>query len=263
MAVTMKDVVFWDITPQFVLLRRHIMSPLQSPLQRHSGDYEEWRLLRNKNPVRTSQERHYVSATESSQLMLCNIWGSHGSDYEECHLLGYKTPVLNSQEPHYLSATETSQLMLCTSWGSHDGDYEECHLLGYKISVPTSQETHYVSATEASRLMLSKIWGFQGGDYKECRLLSDMLRRVALVFLRSLDWFLVTAVVVPSSPVIVTLMMEAIRPSETSVLTRATRRSIPRRRHSTRCYVRTLFCRRCLQMRRANKLKEESNSWQW
>jgi hypothetical protein len=27
MAVTMKDVVFWDIKPQFVLHRRHIPSP--------------------------------------------------------------------------------------------------------------------------------------------------------------------------------------------------------------------------------------------
>jgi hypothetical protein len=30
MAVTMKNVVFWDIRTQFVLHRRHIMSPLQS-----------------------------------------------------------------------------------------------------------------------------------------------------------------------------------------------------------------------------------------
>jgi hypothetical protein len=30
-AVTMKNVVFWDIKPQFVLHRRHITSPLQSP----------------------------------------------------------------------------------------------------------------------------------------------------------------------------------------------------------------------------------------
>jgi hypothetical protein len=29
--VTMKNVVFWDIKPQFVLHRRHIISPLQSP----------------------------------------------------------------------------------------------------------------------------------------------------------------------------------------------------------------------------------------
>jgi hypothetical protein len=37
---------------------------------------------------------------------------------------------------------------------------------------------------------------------------------------------LVTANVVPASPIFVTLMMEAIRSSETFVLTRATRRNI-------------------------------------
>jgi hypothetical protein len=30
-AVTMKNVVFWDMKPQLVLHRRHITSPLQSP----------------------------------------------------------------------------------------------------------------------------------------------------------------------------------------------------------------------------------------
>jgi hypothetical protein len=61
-----------------------------------------------------------------------------------------------------------------------------------------------------------------------------MLRSVALVrtdifllvFLRSVRRLLVTANV-PSSPILVTLMMEALISSETSVLTRATQRNIP------------------------------------
>jgi hypothetical protein len=47
-----------------------------------------------------------------------------------------------------------------------------------------------------------------------------------LVFLRSMHWLSVTANI-SSSQILVTLMMEALRSSETSVLTRATQRNIP------------------------------------
>jgi hypothetical protein len=43
----------------------------------------------------------------------------------------------------------------------------------------------------------------------------------------SVRWLLVTASVVPSSPILVTLMKEALSSSETLLLTRATWRNIP------------------------------------
>jgi hypothetical protein len=50
---------------------------------------------------------------------------------------------------------------------------------------------------------------------------------LVLVFIRSVLQLSVTANVVPSSPILLTFMIGAIRSSETSVLTRATRRNIP------------------------------------
>jgi hypothetical protein len=56
---------------------------------------------------------------------------------------------------------------------------------------------------------------------------SGMLRRATyIVFLRNVCRLLVTANVIPSSPIFVTLMMEALRSPQTSVLTTATRRNI-------------------------------------
>jgi hypothetical protein len=46
-------------------------------------------------------------------------------------------------------------------------------------------------------------------------------------YIRSVHWLLVTANVVPNSPILVTLMMEALSSSETSVLTRGTCSNIP------------------------------------
>jgi hypothetical protein len=59
---------------------------------------------------------------------------------------------------------------------------------------------------------------------------SGVLHRLALAhlaFLRSVRRLLVRASVVPSSPILVTLMNEALSSSETSVLTRSTRHNIP------------------------------------
>jgi hypothetical protein len=66
----MKNAVFGDIKTQFVLHRRHYVPTEPSQVSGfHGGDYEECRLLGHKIPIRTSQETHYVSAKESSQLM--------------------------------------------------------------------------------------------------------------------------------------------------------------------------------------------------
>jgi hypothetical protein len=56
----------------------------------HGGDYGKYRLLGYENAVCIP---HYVTATEPSVLMLCNISGFHSGDYEKCRLLGYKNPV--------------------------------------------------------------------------------------------------------------------------------------------------------------------------
>jgi hypothetical protein len=56
---------------------------------------------------------------------------------------------------------------------------------------------------------------------------SEKLRACEEILLRSERRLLVTASVVPSSPILVTLIKEVISSSETSVLSRTTRRNFP------------------------------------
>jgi hypothetical protein len=64
-------------------------------------------------------------------------------------------------------------------------------------------------------------------DVTPCGSLRTDVSEERLLFLCSVLRLLVTANVVPGSKILVTLMLEMIRSSETSVLTRASRRNIP------------------------------------
>jgi hypothetical protein len=75
----------------------------------------------------------------------------------------------------------------------------------------------YVQAWNNSiQFILCKIWGFHGGNSEECHLLGCYA-----------DTSIASSANVSSSPILVTLMMEALSSPETSVLTRATRHDIP------------------------------------
>jgi hypothetical protein len=148
--------------------------------------------------VRTSQQTHYVSATQSNLLR---------------RSVGLSIP----HRKHYF-ATEPNRLI---------------HSIG--LYVPQRQHViRDVSATEPSRLMLCKIWVFSrwwlwrmpsSGMWSRVALVrTDVLEeRIASIIRLTRICELGTLVVT----YFFTLMMEAIRSSQTSVLTRATRRNIP------------------------------------
>jgi hypothetical protein len=72
-------------------------------------------------------------------------------------------------------------------------------------------------------LLQLPVWDYGDSRNRNGSTYSVHLQKVV----KMLRYLLVTANVVPSSPILVTLMMEALSFFETSVLTRATRREIP------------------------------------
>jgi hypothetical protein len=145
----MKNVVFWDIKPSSYLTGDTLHLRYRAQPVKCYVRFEVFSAMTMKNAVfwdikpssyLTGDTLHL--ATETSQLMLCMIWGFHGSDYEKFRLQGYKNPIRISQETHYVCATEPSPLMIRRIWGFHGCDYEECRLLGCYV-VRLLQEPTY------------------------------------------------------------------------------------------------------------------------
>jgi hypothetical protein len=79
------------------------------------------------------------------------------------------------------------------------------------------------------RFCWGRVWNQRHGSLGSISifLLGQLRNLFRNLFLRSVRRLLVTGSIVPSSPILVTLMKEALSASETSVLTRATWRNIP------------------------------------
>jgi hypothetical protein len=144
---------FWEDTPVFWAIIPFITES-KICVFHDSGDYEVCRLLEYKNPVRTSQETHYISATEPSRWMLCKIRGFHcGGDYEGCCLLGFLSPwcwkryvppkCRFSQEPHGVTSQKTVFFMTeiesrDSAFGIATGYGLDCRGDGVRVPVPTT-----------------------------------------------------------------------------------------------------------------------------
>jgi hypothetical protein len=109
---------------QFVPHRKHISSPQQNQPMFSSyltGNTFRLRNKTNRDSVRTSQEKHFVSATKTNRDSVRTSQETHFVSTTKTNRDSFRT----SQETHYFSATNTN-----------------------RDSVRTSQQTHFVSATK-------------------------------------------------------------------------------------------------------------------
>jgi hypothetical protein len=174
----------------------------------------------------------------------CKIWGHHGGDYEESLLLSWYVvwlwlDVSEECSVFFISVRRIGELgtnlAITSNWRIEFLRSVRRLLVTANVvpslpiivtlmmnalsspNRPFLREPHGVTSEETPFFSLHyvhKNWYPVSGKYQ--------------VFIRSVRRLLVTANVVPSSPILVTLMMEALRSSETSVLTRVRRCNIPR-----------------------------------
>jgi hypothetical protein len=136
-AVTMKNVVFWDIDTQFVPHRRHITSPLQSPAAVCCENCTE----HTDKPCGQSvpHRKHITSPLQSPVAVCCENRTEHTDTPS-----GQSVP----HRKHITSPLKSPVAVCCENRTKHTDTL---------WAVRTSQETRYVSTTEPSRLILCKI----------------------------------------------------------------------------------------------------------
>jgi hypothetical protein len=132
-----------------------------------------------------------------NHILGCNLRGFHGGDYEDgIVFLDIRTQFVPHRK-HITSSLQSSAVQCCVRFEV--------------FTAVTTKNAVFWDVTPGGSCKNRRF----GGTYR----LHHHLRSVLPL--------LVTANLVPSSPILVTLMMEAIRYSEMSVVTRVTRRNIP------------------------------------
>jgi hypothetical protein len=100
-----------------------------------------------------------------------------------------------------------------------------CHVPLVRIDISEESSASIIGVTGTSFLSMHQL--LVTANILSLLILVTLMMEALLVFLCSGCLLLVTANVIPSSPNLVTLMIEVVHSSETSVLTRATRHNIP------------------------------------